>query len=314
MCAYAAGSSAGFRYVPEVTYGTTPTTPSMVDLRYTSCSMQLTKDAFQSAELRSDRQIYGFKQGNQRGGGDVAFEFSWKEFDPFLEAACFGKWNSNVLKASWDAESTPAKTNPVSSFSIERSFSDIGQYQVYKGCMVNTFSLSIKPNAMVTGSFNMLAKTVEAMTGTPLDASPTASQAELPFDGFSGTIKEGGTTIGLVTGLDIQLQNGLEALFVLGNRNAAGITAGRSNLTGTLSAFFQDTTMFNKFVNETVSSVEIVLGNGTTKSYTILIPRLVYSGSDTAVSGEGPITLSMPFQSLLDPTEQTNLKITRTAS
>jgi len=72
--------------------------------------------------------------------------------------------------------------------------------------------------------------------------------------------------------------------------------------------------MFNKFVNETVSSVEIVLGNGTTKSYTILIPRLVYSGSDTAVSGEGPITLSMPFQSLLDPTEQTNLKITRTAS
>jgi hypothetical protein len=167
---------------------------------------------------------------------------------------------------------------------------------------------------MVTGSFNLLAKEVVAMTGTPLDAEPTASQSELPFDGFSGTIKEGGTTIGLVTGLDFQLQNSLEALFVLGNRNAAGITAGRSNLTGTLSCFFQDTTMFNKFVNETVSSVEVVLGNGTTKSYTITIPRLVYSGSDTAVSGEGPITLAMPFQALLDPTEGTNLKIVRSNS
>jgi hypothetical protein len=132
MSNFASGSSAGVRYVPEVTYGTTPTTPSMVELRYTSCSMQLTKDSFQSAELRSDRQIFGFKQGNQRGGGDLAFEFSWKEFDPFLEAALFGKWNSNVLKASWDAEATPAKSNPVSSFSIERAFSDIAQYQVYK--------------------------------------------------------------------------------------------------------------------------------------------------------------------------------------
>jgi hypothetical protein len=110
------------------------------------------------------------------------------------------------------------------------------------------------------------------------------------------------------------MQNNLEALFVLGNRNAAGITSGRSNLTGTLSAFFQDTTLFNKFVNETESSVEIVLGNGTTKSYTILIPRLVYSGSDTAVSGEGPISLSMPFQALYDSTAQTNLSITRTAT
>jgi len=72
--------------------------------------------------------------------------------------------------------------------------------------------------------------------------------------------------------------------------------------------------MFNKFVNETVSSVEIVLGNGTTKSYTITIPRLVYSGSDTAVSGEGPITLSMPFTALYDPTEMTNLKIVRSNS
>lgn len=311
---FASGARHGLRYVAEATYGTTPTTPSMVDLRNTSCSMQLTKDSFQSAELRTDRQIYGFKQGNQRGGGDIAFEFSWKEFDPFLAAGLFGKWNTNTLKASWDAETTPAKSNPQTSFTFERAFTDITQYQVYKGCLVNSLSMSIKPNAMVTGSMNILAKEVVALSGTALDDEPTASQVELPYDGFTGTISEGGSPIGLVTGLDFQLQNGLEALFVLGNRNAAGISTGRSNLTGTLSAYFESATLLNKFINETVSSISIVLGNGTTKSYTITIPRIVYSGGDTAVSGEGPIALNMPFQALFDPTLATNIQITRTST
>lgn len=302
--AFAAGSAHGLSYVAESTFGTTPATPSMVALRHTSCGLQLTKDAFQSAELRSDRMIAGFKQGQNRCSGDIGIEFSWKEFDPFIAAAMFGSWSSNVVKCG----------TTVSSFTLERAFADITQYEVFKGCMVNTWSLSIKPNAMVTGSFGITAKEVVAMTGTPLDAEITASQTELPYDGFSGTIKEGGSALGLVTGVDISLQNNLEALFALGSKNAAGITAGRSNITGTVSVFFQDVTMRNKFVNETASSLEIVLGNGTAKSYTILLPRIVYSGADNAVSGEGPITLNMPFTALVDSSVGSNMQITRTAS
>jgi hypothetical protein len=276
----------------------------MIALRHTSCGLQLTKDSFQSAELRSDRMITSFKQGQNRCSGDIGIEFSWKEFDPFIEAAMFGAWTSNVVKCGTTTKS----------FTLERAFADIVQYEVFKGCMVNSWSLSIKPNAMVTGSFSITAKEAVAMTATPLDSEVTASQTELPYDGFSGTIKEGGSTIGLVTGVDIQLQNNLEALFALGSKNAAGITAGRSNITGTVSVFFQDVTMRNKFVNETPSSLEVVLGNGTTKSYTILLPRIIYSGADNAVSGEGPITLSMPWTAVYDATTGSNMQITRSAT
>lgn len=44
-------------YVREETRGVTPADPAMKYLRHTSCNLNLTRDAFTSAELRRDRQI-----------------------------------------------------------------------------------------------------------------------------------------------------------------------------------------------------------------------------------------------------------------
>jgi hypothetical protein len=56
--------------------------------------------------------------------------------------------------------------------------------------MVNSFSLSIKPNAMVTGSFNLLAKEVVAMTSTPLDAAPTIHRLSFPMMVFLAPLRK----------------------------------------------------------------------------------------------------------------------------
>lgn len=43
-----------------------------------------------------------------------------------------------------------------------------------------------------------------------------------------------------------------------------------------------------------------------------VIPNIVYTGGQPDVSGEGPVTLSMPFQATLDPAiEGTNIVIQR---
>ena len=97
----------------------------------------------------------------------------------------------------------------------------------------------------------------------------------------------------------------------MGSNTTPAIVPGRSNLTGTVSAYFENATLLTKFIAETESSIEFTLGNGTTKSYTFLIPRIKYSGGDNPASGEGPIVISMPFQALYDSSEATNLKITR---
>ena len=296
---FASGSSHGLRYIAETVWGTTPATPQTIALRHTSCALALTKDGFQSNELRSDRHITDFRHGAIRVQGDIGIEFSYGEYDALLESALFGTWNSNVLKAGTTRKS----------FTFERAFTDIAQFGVFTGCMVNSFSLSIPANAMVTGSFGLIGKGA-TYSGTALAATPTASQTNSPFDSFSGALREGGSPIATITSLDISVENGLDPAFVVGSNTAAGLPHGRCNVTGSVSCYFENMTMLNKFINETASSISIKLG-GATKNYTILIPRVIYTGGDNPASGEGPLMLNMPFQGTYDSTTGTALQITR---
>ena len=300
MTAAATGSRHSLRYIPEATFGTTPATPAMVALRHTSCSLVLSKDSFTSNELRDDRQISDHRLGANKVAGDIGFELSYGEYDPLLESALQGAWTSDVLEAGVD----------LTTFSIERKFGGINQYGVFTGCAVNTLALSIKPNAIVTGTFGLVGKAA-TYSGTSLDDTPTASQANSPFDSFTGAIKEGGSTIAVVTGLDLNLNNGVTPEYVIGSPSAGFLTSGRSNVTGTVTAFFSSLALLNKFVNETETSIEMTLGNGTAKSLKILLPRVKFTGAENAVSGEGAVSLSLPFQALLDSTTGTNIQLTR---
>lgn len=300
--AYASGSSHGLTYIEETSFGVPPTISAgdMTYLRHEGCSLGLSKDSFQSNELRQDRMISDLRHGMKRSGGGIDIEFSLEEYDALLEGALFGSWSANVLKAGTTRKS----------FAFERQFADIGQYGWFTGQMVNGFSLNISPNGMVRGSFSLVGKDA-TYSSTTKDATPAASKTASPFDGFTGSIKEGGAAIAIVTGLSFSLSNGLTPANVLFQNTAMDAVPGRSNLTGSVTAYFDGLSMLNKFINETESSLEFSLSSGT-KGYTFLIPRIKYSGADNPTQGEGPITLTMPWQALLDKgATATNMQITR---
>lgn len=307
--AFARGSRHDLSYVAESTFGATPGTPSMKRVRHTSTSLNLTKQSFTSEELRSDRMIEDFRHGTQQVGGDIAFEFSYGAFDDLLEGALFGTWaadtpalGSDQLKAGTTAKS----------FTMERRHTDIDQYLVFTGCMLNGLTLSVRPNGIVTGAFPVIGKGT-SISGTSL-GSPSDVATNSPFDSFSGSLQEGGSAIAVITAIELNLQNGLEPTFVVGSDETPQIIDGRSNLTGSISAYFEDATMLNKFVNETESSIAFVLADTDGNQYEFLIPRLKYSGGEAPVQGEGAITINMPFQALRATAENTNLQITRTAA
>ena len=196
------------------------------------------------------------------------------------------------------------------SFTIERNFSDIVQFQRYTGCEFDKFSLSVKPEGIVDCTFSVLGQGqsggVSILSGATYPAATTGS----PFDGFSGTITEGGTTIALVTDVKLDLVNGLNPLFVVGSAQTIQPSIGRSNVTGTVTAFFQDAALINKFINETASALSFTVGDGT-NTMTFTCPRIKYTGAPPNVAGEGPIVLAMPFQAILDPVSGTNIQIVR---
>lgn len=289
-------------YCAEEEHGVTPENPQMKYLRNTSCSLNLTRDSFVSNELRRDRQITDVRTGTNQIGGDIGIELSYGEFDDFIEAALCGAWKDNEVTAGVEERS----------FTIERAFNDIKKYTAYRGCFVNTFSLSMQPNAMTTATFGIIGMDAETFDA-PLCETPAPSETGRPFDTYIGELREGERQIAVVTGIDMTLDNGIEPQFVLFRRSAPFVAYGKSNVTGTLTAFFENQDLIAKFLDETPTSLEFTLGGAKGEgSYTFILPNIRYTGADNPVDGDGPVSISMPFQAILDECAGTNIIVRRT--
>lgn len=310
--AFSSGAQRDLYYKAETTFGTEAgdATLNFYELRNTEDSLNLVRDNFVSDERRGDRGIHDMRLGNKQPAGDIGFEFSYAEFDNFIEAALGGTWTADVVKAG----STPR------SFTLVRAFSDILQYQRFTGSVINTMSLEINPNAMVTGSFGFISKNMDSGSGTYVDsATLTDVTTNRPFDGFTGAITEGGSSIAVVSAFSMSLDNGFERNFVLMNATNPQVTSGKSNITGSVTLYFKNTIEYTKFVNETESSLAIQLndavdgsGNPSGNQYDIELPRIKYTSADVPVNSDGVIMITMNFQALYDATEESNIVITKT--
>ena len=88
---YKGATTAQF-YVPEVTPGVTPTSPSWRPLRSTSGVPAITRDALVSAELDGNREVSSIRTGNEQVTGEYAIELSQQSQDDLLAAAMTSDW------------------------------------------------------------------------------------------------------------------------------------------------------------------------------------------------------------------------------
>jgi len=218
-----------------------------------------------------------------------------------------------AYKTAWPIAGTEEikKGTHVTSFSVIKSFSDIARYQLFTGGIVNTMSLDIKPNGMVTGSFGMLFKDMSSGAGDYVTDTPSVVGTTAPFDGFTGSITEGGAAIATVSGLTLNLDNGFERNFVLMSNANPQVTSGKSNITGTVTLFFEDSTEYDKFVDETESEIVITLQDLDANTIEIDLPRIKYTSAETPVNSDGATIITMNFQALDDSGEASNIVITR---
>lgn len=300
--AFAQGSRSSLSYIVESTFGTTPA-GNFTNLPFSTHSLNLTKDRVAGNDIQSDRMPRVDRHGNRQVGGDIAVDLRDADYDELLEAAMLNTWSTNVLKVG----TTPKF------FSIEDYAADIDQARVFTGCTVNTMGVSLAPNQMVTTTFGIVGKD---MTISGTEKTQDAASGAAPFDSYSGDLSIGdvgsGSASAIVTGLDFTLTNGYAPTFVVGDDSAPSLEFGRAEVEGTLSAYFEDAALINRFLNETETEIEVSVGDGS-NTMTFLFPRVKINSADVGVDGPTSRVISMSFVGLYDSTEGTNLKITRSA-
>ena len=301
--AFAQGSRSSLTYVVESSFGATPSAPSMITLPYNTHSLSLVKQRVTGEEIQSDRIPRVDRHGNRNVSGDITVELRDTDYDDLLESAFFNTFTSGGVLTVGTSQQF---------LTIEDGAEDISEYRQMVGCGVSAMSVSIAPNQMVQTTFSIVGQDL-TQSATSLDASPTAASGGEPFDSYSGSISEGGSSIASVTALDFTLTNSLAPTFTVGSSTTSQLEFGRAVVEGTVSAYYEDESLLNKFLNETSSSLQVVLDDPASGStYTFDFPNIKYNGADVPVSDPQSRIISLPFVALYDSSDSTNIKLTKT--
>ena len=200
------------------------------------------------------------------------------------------------------------------SFFLEKEFTDVGKVLTFLGMAVNQMTLNIEAEAKVGVSFSFMGKNGEALDaslnpGNVIDATTT----DIMSSGTQyGTILEGTTKIGLIKSLSLEASNNLRGKTAIGVVGNVGVGKGRFNVRGSISAFFEDFRIYEKYLKNQSSSLVFTLGDAESGTYVFNLPHIKFTESTIVAGGpDQDVMVEGGYQALMDPITKKTLIITK---
>ena len=300
--AFAQGSRSRLAFGVESTFGSAAS--SYTNLPFNTHSLNLAKERVSGNEIQPDRMPRVDRHGNRSVGGDITVDLRDSDYDALIESAMLSSFSTGEIKVG----TTPKY------FTIEDYAGDIDQARLFTGCSVSTMNVSLAPNQMVAATFGIVGKD---MSISATEKTVSAAGVSEPFDAYSGALKVadvdgigGASALSVVTSVDFTVTNSFAPTFVVGSDSAPCLEFGRAEIEGTITAYFEDASLVNRFLNETESAIEVSVADPSANTMTFLFPRVKFNAADVPVDGPTSRVISLPFVALYDDTELTNLKIT----
>lgn len=382
----ASSNRAQVRYIPESVFGVTPNSGNPKNLRVTGESLDFSISTQASQEIRSDRQTTDLVHVGASASGGLNIEFSYKEFDPLMEAVMQGAWThygteglgladdvtldsalgtltwvaapvgtsalSNLQVGQWfkliapdDAangaflkvasrtsdsitvsEHTPIPgtgtrlvedvqlkssriTNGVTqrSYSIEKEFSDVGQYFLFRGMTVSEMTLNFESGSILGGSLSFMGKDSIQAEATGLPGTPIASEDYEVMNAVTGVgnILEAGAPLQgtFFSSLSLTINNNLREQNAIGHLGAVSIAAGTLSVTGSAEMYLADGSMYNKFRNNQSTSLSFSAKDPSGNGYVFDMDNVKFSEMSVQAGGmDSDVMLSGGYQALMGKT------------
>lgn len=291
---FAQGANSRLSVAAETSFGVLPTSPAFDTLPIRSHSLTLAKERVQGADIIGDRMASVDRHGNRSVTGSIEVDLRRGDCDLLLESAFFNTFDTNDHLV---IGRTPRF------LAFEDAALDIAQFRQFSGCLVNTATFNIAPNQMVQATFDIVGRNM-VQAQSSLDASPDAPQGYEPFDSFNGVVLEGGigTNDGIcvVSALQFSITNEVTpAHAILCDDNAdqaAQMQYGMATVEGTMTVYYEDAALINKFLNETDTSLSVTVDDPTgANGYTFYFPRIKYNGANVPLANMQSRMIELPF-------------------
>ena len=300
----AEGSRYASYFVPEVTSGVTPANPALKVFRATKSGLDINIAALQSAEIRNDAEVADFRLGTRSVAGTASAELSYGTFDDLIAAALRGAWAATVVKGGVARKS----------FTFVDFNEDIADlpYTIYRGCEVNSMTLNVSAASMTTIEFGLVGRTMEQLAVLPAGWTIAARTTTSPMDGFSGSLSSNGESLDVITEMSVTIENGIEPRFVVGSKFSIKPGAKSRNVTGSLTAYFENNELRLAYLNEIEQRIVLTISDGAAgNTYELTFPRVKITEAPHPVDGEGDIMQNLNYRALLDNVTASSIKIER---
>lgn len=199
------------------------------------------------------------------------------------------------------------------SYNIEKDFKDLTQVlSLLKGMSINTMSLEIPADGIIKGSFGFMGS------------------AEEPLVESAGTGHDSETTTVIMTGanhvtdflenledtailsLSLNLNNNLRQRLQVGKLGVASMGSGSVEITGTVSIHLANATLFNKYLNQDVTSIAVAVRDTAGNGYVIELPSVkIIDGTRSAGGINTDVIGEFEFRAYMDATERISIRIAR---
>ncbi len=189
------------------------------------------------------------------------------------------------------------------SFTLEEWHSDKSVSEVWTGCKPVKFSVGLPSTGIATIGIDFMGNDV-VTAGAQYFSSPTAATSTGLMQAVNGALLIAGTPVANITGLSFDIDSGYSGYPVVGKNTIPFLFAGPIKVTGKVTAFFDDTTLRDAFINETeldLLGVFSASNDAAAQFLSFVMPRIKLM-SATKGENERAVTLDCDFQALVDGT------------
>ena len=203
------------------------------------------------------------------------------------------------------------------SFSIEKEFSDKTQFLLFRGMEVSQVQVAVGAGEIMTGTFSFLGGSTARAGTTFGTGGPTAAGTNDVLNGVNdiADIFEGGAALGAgiyITRLAFTINNNSRGLPAIGTLGSVDLGHGEFNVTGEATMYFEDGTIYDKFIAGTESDLSFSAADAAGNRYHINFPRIKYATAPVVTpGGNQDVFINLTFQALRDQTYGTTMQIAR---
>lgn len=188
----------------------------------------------------------------------------------------------------------------------------------FNGALINSLSLNVQTGQIVTGVFNVMA--LGTSVATSAIAGQTVNQASandvmnavgnvvgITFDDVASTL--------FFQNLTAQITNNVRAQDAVGSLPHVGLVHGRFEVTGGLTLYFENPTMYQKYLAATAFSVSFRLQDADGNAYVITYPKVKFETAPLNAGGrDQDMLLNATYRAIYDPVTNCTMQIDKFAA